>query len=99
MKRLFVVALVLGCHSLTPAQEAQVDTFHCRVAAFAPLVEPAFDAEDVARDALSGKIDPRDLAARLGATLDAINAAVEAWNACNPAAHAPPPSSAGFKVL
>jgi hypothetical protein len=83
---LALVALAAGCTNLTPAQEAQSDMFECRVAAFRPLVEPAFDAADVARDALAGKVDPRLIAAKLGATVEAINAAVSAWNACAPEA-------------
>lgn len=80
------IVLAAGCHNLKPAQQKQLDMFECRAAAFAPLVEPAFDAADVARDAIAGKVDPRQIAAKLGASIDAINAAVDSWNACAPSA-------------
>lgn len=57
----------LSCAPCTPAQQAKLDRFECQVHALAPLVEPALDAAELARDLYAGKAD-------LGAVLGSLNA-------------------------
>jgi len=45
----------LGCHDLTPKQQARLDKFECQVRAVAPLVEPIYDAADLVLKLRSGE--------------------------------------------
>lgn len=58
MKSNFVLAclFVLGCGgSLSPAQQARVDKFECRVEALKPYVGEVMDAAQLVRDLYAGK--------------------------------------------
>lgn len=90
----FALALTCGCHSLTPAQQAKVEKFDCQVRALAPLVEPALDAAELARDLYAGKGDLGRVLGSLNATQAEVDALVEALRACETAAlpvREPPP--------
>jgi hypothetical protein len=86
---LLAAVLALGaCHSLTPAQQAKADKFECQVKALAPLVEPALDAAELARDLYAGTADIDRVVTLLGATqpeVDALNARLRACESPVPA--------------
>lgn len=75
-------ALLCGCHSLTPAQQAKADKFQCQIAAVAPLVEPALDAAELVRDLYKGSADMGKVLGSLGATQGEVEGLLKALRTC-----------------
>lgn len=100
MKRLSLAAMVaLSCHALTPRQQHAQDVFLCRAAALAPFLGGVYDAEQLVRETAAGKLDPVALIVALGGNLSDVQAAAEAWNACNPQPLVAPVPGSGDKVV
>jgi hypothetical protein len=72
----------LGCHDLTPKQQARLDKFECQVAALAPLVEPVHDAYQLVRDLREGKASLRQVLATIEAGEPEVKALLERLDAC-----------------
>lgn len=89
-----IAALALpGCGifgSLSPAKQAQLDLLECRAHALAPVVEPVFDAVELARDIYAGRASLPAVLKALGASGEDVQNLVEAFRACEPAAQMPP---------
>lgn len=82
------LALSSGCGifgSLSPAKQAQLDLLECRAHALAPVVEPVFDAVELARDIYAGRASLPAVLKALGAGEAEVRALVEAFKACEPA--------------
>lgn len=77
-------SVICGCHNLTSAQAAKVEKFDCQVRALAPLVEPALDAAELARDLYSGKADMGRVLGSLGASKAEVTALSERLSECSP---------------
>jgi len=86
---LWVLWALAGCASLTPAQQARLDLFECRVHAFEPVVSPALDAAQVVTDIYRGQADPGEVLGALKATQAEVKDLVEALNACEPKVELP----------
>lgn len=88
MNKLLLLALLAttACtQGLTPKQQKTVDVFECRVAALQPVVGTVFDATDLVKEVIQGKVDPVAVMTTLGVAKADIVAVAEAWNACSPA--------------
>jgi hypothetical protein len=72
----------LGCHDLTPKQQARLDKFECQVAAVAPLVEPVHDAYQLVRDLREGKASLRQVLSTIEAGEPEVAALLERLDAC-----------------
>ncbi len=79
-----IAAFLVGCHQLTPAQQARLDAFQCRAAAIAPLCEPAIDAAELVRTVYAGRSSLAQVLGALMATQEETAAMAEAWNRCTP---------------
>ncbi len=114
MRFLFTVCAIvslagLGCQPCTPAQQARLDLFECRVKALEPLVGPTLDAAELVRDIYLGRADLGQVLATLKASQAEAKALAERFHACEPAPEAPaeevqtrlvaPPPAYGNKVL
>ena len=73
----------LGCHDLTPKQQARLDKFECQVAALAPLVEPVHDSYQLVRDLREGKASLRQVLATLEAGEPEVKALLARLDACD----------------
>jgi len=97
---LLLARCVVGCHALTPAQQAQADLYECRVAALLPYLAPALDTSQTVRDIMLGK-GSLDYALKALGYAEEQAAKIEAELAvCEPAPVVVAPSPApGDKVL
>lgn len=98
---LLLARCVVGCHALTPAQQAQADLYECRVAALLPYVAPALDTSQTVRDIMLGRGSLDQALEALGyAEEDAgkIKAELKACEGPPEPVVAPPPAP-GDKVL
>lgn len=77
-----------GCSALPPAKQAQLDTLECRARALAPVVEPAFDAVELARDLYLGRASLTAVLKALDAGEAEIRGLLDALQACDPPAPA-----------
>lgn len=82
--RILAALGALGCHALTPAQQARLGAFECQVAAVEPLCAPALDAAELVRGFYSGSSSLMEALGSLGATKAEVEAMVQRWNACTP---------------
>lgn len=88
-----------GCKQLSPAEQAKLDLFDCRVHALAPLAGPVLDTEELVRDLYSGKADLGVVIVASGATEAQVRAALAAMHACDaPVPPADPGPDAGTVV-
>ena len=76
--------LILGCHSLTPKQQAAFDLYACRVDALEPYTGTVYNTANLVREVVAGKTDPIRLLLGMGYTKAEVIEALEAWNACEP---------------
>lgn len=76
----------LGCHDLTPKQQAQLDKFECQVEALKLIVEPALDAADLLKDLYAGKAQLGAVLGALGAQEPEVRELVARLRACDPPA-------------
>jgi hypothetical protein len=81
-----------GCTQLTPAQQARVDLFECRVKALEPVVGSVFDASDLVREMYAGHVNLGSVLGTLKVTQAEADAIVESFNACDPQLPAGQPS-------
>lgn len=77
---LLLVALT-GC-SVLPAAKRAAGVYACKVAAIEPYVGQVFDAEELVRDILTGKVDPSAVFQALDIAESDYKNAAEAWRAC-----------------
>jgi len=105
---LWVLWALAGCASLTPAQQARLDLFECRVHAFEPVVSPALDAAHVVADIYRGQADLSEVLGSLRATQAEVKALQASLDACEPKPVLPvgtqsklvaPPPAYGNKIL
>lgn len=80
----------LGCHDLTPKQQARLEKFECQVAAVAPIVEPIYDAADLVLKLRSGEASLGQVLATLEAGEPEVKALFARLEACNDAPEAEP---------
>ncbi len=73
----------LGCHDLTPKQQARLDQFECQVAAVAPIVEPIYDAADLVLKLRSGEASLGQVLATLEAGEPEVRELFARLEACN----------------
>lgn len=84
----------LGCHALTPAQEARVARFECQVRAVEPIVGDVLDAEALVRDVYAGRADLGRALNELRAKPAEVQALLDSLNACEDAPAALPAGEA-----
>lgn len=84
---LLLARCVVGCHALTPAQQAQADLYECRVAALLPYVAPALDTSQTVRDIMLGRGSLADALCALGYVKEEAAKITAELAACEP----PPP--------
>lgn len=97
---LLLTRCVIGCHALTPAQQAQADLYECRVAALLPYVAPALDTSLTVRDIMTGHGSLDDALKALGYAEEQAAKIKAELAVCDPppVVTAPPPAP-GDKVL
>ncbi len=90
IKALFLSALLaLGCAQLTPAQQAKLDVFECRVKALEPSCGAVFDVAELVRDVYAGRADLGSVFGALKVTEAEAKAAIERLRACDAPAELP----------
>ena len=78
------VSFSSGCVPLTPAQQAQVDLFECRVEALEPSCGAVLDTSELVRDLYAGRVDLGRVLSVLKVTQAEADAIAERLNACDP---------------
>ncbi len=85
---LAALAAFTGCSALPASKQAKLDQLECRAKALAPVVEPLFDAVELAREIYLGRASLPAVLKALNASEAEVRALVEALDACTP-----PPAS------
>lgn len=91
-----LLGLEMGCHSLSPAQEARFDQRKCEVAAVDKVVGPALDAAVLVEQLYAGSASMSTVLQNVGATRAEVETLLADLKACAPQpAPAPEPLPAG----